>query len=402
MSKRALAIVRGANLNKFQMQTYELLADKYDITAYSTYNHHFNLDDIHVPVKRLHCLDEFTDRLPWPFRGLLFATYISGFNHYMVGLEKELRDSDIVHVEETFNGYSYQAIRAKDQYGFKVVVTEWENIPFRLACTLPDSKSTDLIPHSLLDNPRLRNEVRQKADLFIAVTERAKHALILDGTAKDKIQVLPMGIDLTIFKPEVKSREMLSSLGLSEDDFVILFIGRLCREKGVYDLIYAAKMLMNDDELKSKRIKFLLVGTGPEKKRLHDTIQTLQLSQNVMLVGSYPYNKMPQLHNLADIFILPSIPVRWWQEQFGMVLIEAFASGVPVISTMSGSIPEVVGDAGILVQPNDPLSLYQSIKGLVQDKQLREELKAKGRQHALDKFDAIKIARQLDELYQGI
>ena len=91
----------------------------------------------------------------------------------------------------------------------------------------------------------------------------------------------------------------------------------------------------------------MIAGSGPEKQNIERLVKELKIEQYVKLIGSFPYAEVPALYHMADAFILPSIPVHFWQEQFGMVLIEAMASGLPVISTYSGSIPEVVGDSGM-------------------------------------------------------
>ena len=248
----------------------------------------------------------------------------------------------------------------------------------------------------------MKDKVKQNADAFIAITERAKQALLLEGVQKEKIHVIPVGVDLDRFRPRRKNKALLSNLGLKEDDFVVLFIGRLTWAKGIYDLIYTAKMCLADSELKSIPIKFLLAGDGPEKNSIIREAERLQISETVRFMGSIPYHEIHLLYNLADIFTLPSRPARQWQEQFGMALVEAMASGNVIVSTLSGSIPEVVGDAGILIQPNDPLSLYQEIKQLVLDKKLREVLRRKARGRAEEKFNCLKIADKIGGLYRSM
>jgi glycosyltransferase involved in cell wall biosynthesis len=128
----------------------------------------------------------------------------------------------------------------------------------------------------------------------------------------------------------------------------------------------------------------------------------LELKKNVIIAGNFSYSEIPEIHNLADIFVLPSIPVKNWQEQFGMVLVEALASGKPVISTLCGSIPEVIGNAGILIQPNDPLSLYYAIKKLIIDEDLREKYSKLARTRAEDIFNPEKIALNLKREYEKL
>lgn len=386
-----IAIVRGENLNEFEMQNFEPLKKRHDITAYTTYNHKFEIDRINTPIKKLHSLEEFTQYIPLPLRYCFDGVFYKlGYNSHMIGLERELKDKDIAHVAETFNGYTYQAVKTKKKQRIKVVVTVLENIPFN-----------SLLPR-FLDIDKLRNSVRENADAFIAITKRAQESLLLEGVEREKIHAIPLGVDLNRFKPRKADGTLLNELRLNENDFVILFIGRLIWEKGIYDLLYAIKMIHRDRELDNISIKSLYVGNGLDRKNIAKTIRNLGISKNVKLIGTIPYHEIPKLYNIADIFVLPSIPTRGWQEQFGRVLVEAMASGVAVISTMSGSISEVVNDAGILIQPNDPLSLYYQIKKLILNRELREELSKKARTRAKKEFDYEKIAIKIGKIYENL
>jgi glycosyltransferase involved in cell wall biosynthesis len=98
---------------------------------------------------------------------------------------------------------------------------------------------------------------------------------------------------------------------------------------------------------------------------------------------------------MADIFTLPSIPVDYWQEQFGIVLIESMASGKPIVTTISGSIPEVVGDAAVLVQPADHLALYHAFKDLVLSKEKCRSLGNRARARAEELFSLDVVSERL-------
>ena len=121
-----------------------------------------------------------------------------------------------------------------------------------------------------------------------------------------------------------------------------------------------------------------------------------------LFIESYPYHQMHEIYNMADIFVLPSIATRTWKEQFGMVLAEAMACGVPVISTVSGSIDEVVADAGLLVQPNDPTELSAAIINLLKNEALRKELGIKGRERAVREYDSKTIAGKFAALFEDV
>ena len=383
---KKIAIVRGCSLNKFEMQNYEPLTKYFDTTAFYPNDNLNYVTIIRIPKKKLRSWECLFGR---PLSKLIrYPLSLVGYREAMIGLIGELKSYDLVHTAETYTGYSYQAIKAKEKYGTKVVVTCWENIPF--FCEFSNMRSY------------IKKKVRGNADLFIAITERAKEALIYEGVPEEKITVIPVGIDLNTFKPREKNEEFLKKFNLTKDDFVVLSIGRLVWDKGVFDVIYAAKRLLLDTELSDKSIKFVFIGAGPEEKKMRQLINKLGLAEMVNMAGTHPYTEIPMIHNLADVFVLPSIPVKDWQEQFGMVFAEALASGKPVIAGESGSIPEVVGDAGILVQPNDPLSIYREIKRLILDDVFRRKYEGLARQRAEKVFDPEKIALRMKTEYEKL
>ncbi len=370
MNKKKLAIVRGANINKWEMQNYEPLRDMYSITAYTTEPHVFDLSHIQFPVVKLPCESQ----------GLLLD---------MKGLEDHLSDKDLIYSADITYRFSEQAVQAKQKYGCKVVCLEWENIPFNY--------------DQYEEVHRIKKTVRHGADHFIAVTQRAKEALMLEGVSEARIDVVPMGVDLNVFKPDKKNIERdREKIGIGNDEIVVLFIGRMVWEKGIYDLIHAATGVIRDDSIKERFVRFLIIGKGPELDGVHKRITDLGIGSHVTLLEEYPYHYMHRLHNLSDIFVLPSISTRDWQEQFGMVLIESMACGKPVISTRSGSIPEVVGDDGILIQPNDHLSLYGAIKKLILDHALRAELGARALSRAKKMFDSQRTAERIRLIFEKV
>jgi len=383
-SRMNIAIIRGPFLNKFEMQSYEPLMKYHNITAHYTNDNFFNVEDINIPKRKLRSLESsFGSHVS---RLLKLPLHLAGHYYHMVGLEREFELIDIAHTVETFYAFSYQAVKAKRKHRIKVVTTQWENIPF-------NHESLPLARH-------IKNAVRKNTDLFVAVTEQAKNALILEGVPSGKIVVIPMGVNLSKFRPSEKDEFYLSSLGLSRDDFIILFIGRLTWEKGIYDLIYAHNKLIKNRELYNRRIKLVIVGKGPAERQITKLTHELEISTTVKLAGSYAYDKMDKIHNLADIFALPSIPTKHWQEQFGMALVEAMACGKPLVSTLCGSIPEVVGESGILVTPGNHLSLYKKLKELIADESKRTELGRNARERAEEKYDAMTIATKLKDIYE--
>ncbi|MDD5772190.1 MAG: glycosyltransferase family 4 protein [bacterium] len=388
-NKPKIALTRGFWLNPFEMQYYEPLKKFYDIKAFTTYDHIFNINEIDLPIEKFHSVREIGMGIP-KFQGLcdraLRKIFKSEF--YNLGLTSRLKGFDIIHAVETFNIFSYQAVRAKKKYGGKVVLSVSENIPF--------------INEDCQNSEKIKSYVRENADYFVAIADKSKQCLMIEGVDENKIEVIGHGLDIEKFCPKEKSVELLKQFSISPNDMVVLFIGQLLWLKGVYDIIAAAKKITQDNELKGTNIKFLIVGKGPEEHRLRDIIKKLKLDNIVKLVGFFPYSEMVELHNLADIFILPSIPVKTWQEQFGMVLIESMACGRPVISTSCGAIPEILGDAGIIIPPADPYKLAEKIKELVISKDTRLQLGIKGRLHVEKYYDRFKIAEKIKSVYEKL
>lgn len=364
-----IAILRGPNLNLFEAQNYEPLIGLFDMTAYATTAPGFELSHIKLPIVKLP---------PHPQNP-----------GYMVGLEGELLDKDIIYTADTTWIFTQQAAAFKQKFGKKIVALQWENIPFAYE-----------------ENSGIGEMKRfncNMIDRFIAVTERAKDALMIEGVPEEKISVIPMGVDTRRFSPDhVLRTSVRKELRLSDDEKVILFTGRMVWEKGIYDLIYAAKMVAMDNQVNHIPVTFLVIGKGPETDMVKNRTKELGIDSSFIFIESFPYHRMHEMFNAADVFLLPSISLRQWKEQFGMVLIEAMSCGVPVISTYSGSISEVVGNAGLLVQTNDPRDLYLGIKKLISDDNLREEFSRKGRERAINEFDSQKISRRFGAVFEEL
>ncbi len=384
-----VALLRGDSLNRYEMQSYAPLLDVWELVAFTSYDNPFDLDDIKIPIQRVHATTELLRFFPSVVRRYADFTirHVLELHAPFINLGKHLKGFDIIHSADAHYYYSYQAIQAKRRFGCKVVITQWENIPF-----LFEQRSWAR---------RRKREVIAHADLFMAVTERAKEALLLEGVPEGKIRVIPVGVDLTRFQPAKGDPALRAALGIDTKDRIILYVGRLVRSKGLFELLYAFARLLRDPAMKHESLKLLCVGSG-DQHLLAPMLERLGIANRVLMAGNFTYDKMPAIHNLADIFVLPSVPTYRWREQFGMVLLESMASGKPVISTCSGSIPEVVGDSGILVQPYDHFSLYEALKKILLDESMREGLQQKARARVESRFDCRMIAQQIDEAYRFI
>ena len=378
-----VGILRGPGLNPYEWQCFTKLPKyRFQPIGITTYDNSFLKNEIPFPVRVGHNFKTVTNgKLS---RLQHFATKITNYNfeswnYRIIGLKNLTSDLDIIYSADTWFPYTCQAIKT----GIPTLVMEWENIPFNY----------EGVPYS-----KIKNYNREHATHFVAITEKAKEALIIEGVNPNRISVIPSGLDCDRFKPAGINSQVAKKLNISSDSIKILFVGRLVPEKGIFDLLNAFSILQK----KVPTAELLIVGSGPSEiqAQIMQLIARHQI-KNIKFLGKIPYSEMPKIHNLVDIFCLPSIPVKTWAEQFGYSMVEAMACGKPVISTLSGSIPEVVKDnkTGVLVHPKAPLELASALEELTLDKQKRENFGKNAREWVLQEFEANKVAGKLAAVF---
>ena len=385
-----VAYIRGSYVNPFEVQYLEPLTERYEIVIAYPRSHRYPLDSIQLPLRALHCLD-FADgivprslgssQLPNPLKAL-------GRDEFLLGLEAFLRDFDIVHVAEKTFYYAYQVARLKQRLNLKLITVQCEINPYWFA-----------------GRPGLMGRAQaviDETDLFVARSQRARAALLTEGVSADRIDVIGHGIDPDRFKPGPRDVELCSRFGIDPGRFVVLLVGRMVWEKGLYALADAVASLVRDPEIQRVDPLFVIAGDGPERPGFESHLQLLGLTDRFRLLGSVPYPLLPAVHRMADVFVLPSISTRTVLEQFGIALIEAMGTGTPVIATHCGAIDEVVGDAGLLVQPNDHFRLAEALRELCLSPERRRQLGAAGHARLLENFTAQAISEKIGLGYDRV
>jgi glycosyltransferase involved in cell wall biosynthesis len=207
-------------------------------------------------------------------------------------------------------------------------------------------------------------------------------------------RVIPPGVDATHFKPDRTERlRIRQSLGWNDDDAVVGFLGRFVPEKGLATLMRALDSL-------DRPWRALFIGAGPEEQALQ--AWAAAYGDRVAIKTTVGHAEVAAHLNAMDVLCAPSRTTPRWREQFGRMLIEAFACGVPVIASNSGEIPFVVADAGILVDEADADGWRREIARAIDDDVLRGRLAARGRQRALDVYDWTVVARQHVEWFDTL
>lgn len=349
-------IIRGSFSNHFELQNYEPIAYEFNLKAVASYRPITATSISTVQLPSPVDLPNFPYKMPVLNRFLIDA-------HFLFGLEKIIDGADLVHVAETYYGYTRQAVQMrKNRRIKKLISTAWETIPHN--------------NEGIWGRSEWKKQAIEVVDAFITPTNRAKNALIEEGCDPQKIKVIPMGVDLARFSPSEKKTPKRIRL---------LFVGRLVPEKGVYTLLKAVKMLGNDFTL-------TLIGQGEIKA---------QLDKNT-IVKNVDYSHLHEEYQQADIFIFPSMRTHYWEEQYGMALVEAMASGLPIVASNSGAIPEVLGNAGTLFPEGDINALSESIARFSRDLQFRKDFGELARLRAEKIYDRNKTAHQIEKVYNEL
>ncbi len=340
----SVLIVRGYAPGPWELGPWLELPDRYEVSCLCTGS---NCRAIPpglqaVPVRALR------DLLPRGPLGELPAMVVG--NRYL-SAEEAFARVDIVHAAELSWWFAADAARRRRRQGFRLVQTVWETLPLLVAFRNRHAR-------------RFREQVLAETDLFLPVTERAALALQLEGVAPERISLCPPGIETRRFAS-------VSSAGTRQAPAVhtIVSPGRLVWEKGHQDVLRALALLhrgtVRTPAGETVRPRLRIIGAGPEESRLRAYAADLGLSQAVE-IRSVPYGEMPAVFAGASAMVLASqaiakaglhpldIPRAFWEEQFGLVLAEAMAANLSIVSTTTGAIPEVLKGAPVdLVAPGD-------------------------------------------------
>jgi glycosyltransferase involved in cell wall biosynthesis len=196
---------------------------------------------------------------------------------------------------------------------------------------------------------------------------------------------------LPVFGPDNASPEGMKLPWRNNDAFVVGFAGALTEQKGWKVLLAAVERLL-------ERFKVVLVGDGELRAELESWVDRPGLKGRVHHIGLLPKEKLLATYPQMDVLVLPSITTAHSVEQFGCVLAEAMACGVPVIGSDSGAIPEIIGEAGLIFPESDGEGLAQAILQMSQDEELRHRCAAWGRERYHTHYGCEAYARSIAAL----
>ena len=224
----------------------------------------------------------------------------------------------------------------------------------------------------------------------ICVSNSVKEDLLGMGLSGKRLIVIRNGIDFNRFDIPVEKNEIRKDFGFKDSDYLVTTVGRLSREKNQKLLLDAVKPTLE----RIPEAKFIIVGNGPLRKNLEEYANELQIADKVKFLGER--NDIPQVLKMSDCFVLCSN-----YESFGITIIEAMASGIPVIATDVGGVKETVwnGKTGVLVSKEDSEDLSRAVIRIKNDSQLADRMVLQAKEMVKNNYRIETMIREHENLY---
>jgi len=295
--------------------------------------------------------------------------------HYYPTLGRRIREvrPDVLHIdEEPYNAATWHALWLARRQHIPTLFFSWQNIVRHYPP-----------PFSWGERWALR-----RIDYAIVGTQSAADVWRAKGYRGPLVVIPQFGIDPALFTPDT-NRPPHTELRIG-------YFGRLVPEKGVDLLIHALACLGHA----GIATRLVIIGQGPEKAALEALAAQLGVLDKIEFRGVFPSTQMPAQYPTIDVLALPSRTQANWKEQFGRVLVEAMASGVPVVGSDCGAIPDVIGEAGLIFPEGDVDALVDRLSTLAKNRTQREALIAAGRQRVIDRFTHASVAEQTISAYK--
>jgi len=237
-------------------------------------------------------------------------------------------------------------------------------------------------------------KVLARADRVFAASRFVYREALNAGCSRKRLIYLANGVDLKRFNPKNDSSLVVERLGISHRP-TILTLRAHEPKNGIEYLIKAVPFVLKE----VPDAVFIIGGTGTLRTYHECLAHRLGVDKHCMFVGYISYEELPYLYAASDIFVIPSVI-----EAFGLVTIEAMASGKPVIGSSVGGIPDIIVDGvnGFLIRPRDEKEIADRIVTLIKNPEMRREMGANGRKTTEEKFDAEKRIEKIISVYHEL
>ncbi len=263
-------------------------------------------------------------------------------------------------------------------------------------------QATQEPPHTATRRLEIEKSCLETAECIVSTSPQERESLRSLVSSRGTIEIIPCGTDIEQFG-SVSYQQAREQLGISPEEKVIYYVGRFDPRKGIETLVRA----VHRSQMRGKvPMRLIIAGgykpgqsDGDEKERITQIVQELGLADITEFPGRISDEKMPVYYAAADVCVVPS-----HYEPFGLVPIEAMASGTPVVGSAVGGLNFTVvsEETGILVPPKDDQAFANAIDRILSDPQWRNELSKNARKRMEEKFSWEGVASQLSDLYRRI
>ena len=330
----------------------------YDITVYSPWNHNVKKHPaLYSDVNHYIYIDVTSLKARIQRR---IYKYLHSHEYYNYFIEYYF---ERVYKRLAKNDYDYILLENSPGHAYKLSLRGYSNLILHLHNDLLNSQT------------RFHESIANGLTTVITVSDYIKNR-VSTIVPKEKIQTVYNGIDIQRFTLGNHSDVCRQVVGFSDEDFIIVYSGRINKDKGVSELIDAILLLKD-----VSRIKLMILGSSFFDDAKNEDAFLLALKNKakhiegkIVFTGFVPYSRVPEYLRLANIAVLPSM----WEEPFGLTIVEAMAAGLPLITTKSGGIPEICEGVAILIERDDIVNrLAQSIRFLYDNSKKRKQMAMK-------------------------
>ena len=320
------------------------------------------------------------DKLILPTGGIL--TYRFGFVKNIKEILQQTNPAAVI-TFELYSSISFQISKIKNRYSLRHIVICYDTIPANAALW-------GVFPLTRY----FSRKVMKSADAVVALSNRIKQALRASGVSGSKIKLAYPGV---YSHSKGGSKQLISG----DNSFRLLFLGRLRRNKGIDTLLSAFQMLTDEG---FSNMELVIAGDGPLAEKVSNAARN---TKRITYVGNVYGDEKWKLFSESDLFLYPSEDQitlgkrKRWEEQTAAAVREAMASGLPVIVSDSGSLPEIVGRQEQVFNQGSIQELHDKILEFYHSPSLRAELADSNLKRSASEFDMKVFARKIESLIDG-
>ncbi|MEM3449437.1 MAG: glycosyltransferase [Candidatus Methanomethyliaceae archaeon] len=288
---------------------------------------------------------------------------------HTIAISKYARDCDVIHAHWTLSGMTAWLGRIVHKKQFVVTV-----------------HGSDMFEGTRYEPIRYLTRIAlNSASGVIAVSRVLAEMVVNLGVTRTKIHIVPDGVDTSRFYPS----------SLETRQAVLLYVGALTNNKGVYFLIEALPRVLS----RFPQARLMLIGDGPIRAEIEKLARGLNVFDSIDWLGGRSQDEVSLWMRRAYVFVLPSL-----LEGLGVVLLEALSSGLPCIASQVGGIPDVITpDVGLLVPPANSMAIADAILTiLTMDRTDYQQMSYRARQRAVEFFDWKKVAQRIVAIYEQV